>query len=31
MTREEYNELKERAHEMMLADFEWIMQQDSQR
>ena len=31
MTKEEYNELKERAHEMMLADFEWILQQDPQR
>lgn len=29
MTKEEYNELKERAHEMMLADFEWILQQDA--
>lgn len=31
MTKEEYNELKERAHEMMLADYEWILQQDPQR
>ena len=31
MTKEEYNEMKERAHEMMLADFEWILQQDPQR
>lgn len=31
MTKKEYNELKKRAHEMMLADFEWILQQDPQR
>lgn len=31
MTKKEYNELKKRAHEMMLADYEWILQQDPQR
>ena len=31
MTKKEYNELKKRAHEMMLADFEWILQQDPQQ
>lgn len=31
MTKKEYNELKKRAHEMMLADYEWILLQDPQR
>lgn len=31
MTREEYNELKTRAHKMMLDDYEWMLQQEPDR
>ena len=29
MTREEYNELRARAHEMMLDDYKWMLDQES--
>ena len=31
MTREEYNELKARAHDLMLEDYEWMLQQEPER
>lgn len=29
MTREEYNELRARAHEQMLDDYKWMLDQES--